>query len=464
MASNTISTFANRPAQGPRLPSTLAQYSVIVLVFLSITTPVVYLSDSLPWFKVEQLALPLILLIYCWLVLAGMARPIRLNAMFLIAGVYAICIAFSIFYGSVLLGQPVITRDMYEIPKVFLPVLFFSLAVEADLSESSMLRLLKVFALAIFLVCLYAWAQWMGLGISHSLASYYSGGSHDEGSLSHYRRVYSTMGNPNFLGELMTWSIVIFTLAALFKIGSRLVNLVMAFSCLTTLVMTGSRYGLIDTAFGLILILFLPSFFTRRRLAPLAMLLVLLPVFGWLGFTIANRNQATLDRIATLHNPLQADSLRDRVDDLWRDAAGEFLRSPFFGQGPAKTKFTGVFTDSEYLDVLKKFGVVGFCVYLGFFLFPLTVLWKGLQRAAKLGPEFEVEAPARIWAARVSFIMVATALVMNVGMSSFYQAGIQGFLWMWFGIGVGAVKSIDSLALRQYRNSSSEGRQASSLH
>jgi O-antigen ligase len=439
---STIDTMPNRQ----RPAAALAQVSVIVLIFFSITAPVIYLSASLPWFKVEQLALPFILLVYGWFVLVGMARPVQTNAMFLIGGLFALCIGISVCYGSVLLGQTVILRDFYDIPKALLPVAFFTLALEADLSESSLRRLLDLFSLALLLVCLYAWAQWKDLGVSHFLAQFYSGGAHDEGSLAHYRRVYSTMGNPNFLGQLMTWAIVAFTLAALFKIGSRTRNLTMALACLVTLVMTGSRYGLLDTALGLVLILFLPSFFNRRRLVPLVILLVLLPVFGWVGFTVANRNRATFDRLLTLHDPLKTDSLRDRVDDLWQDALDEFLRSPFFGQGPAKTKFSDVFTDSEYLDVLKKFGIVGFFVYLGFFLFPLTILWKGLKKVARYGPQLEQLAPAKFWAMRLAFIMASTSLVMNVGMSTFYNAGIQAFLWMWLGIGVGALYSVDSLS------------------
>ena len=438
----------------PSVAANLAHFCVIALIFVSVTAPVVYLSTSLPWFKLEQLALPIILFVYGWFVLAGMARPVRPNAMYLIGGVYVLCICVSLFFGSVLLGQTVILRDFYEIPKALLPVIFFTLALEADLSEASLHRLLSFFVLAMVLVCLYAWAQWMDLGVSHILTPFYSGGEHDEGSLSHYRRVYSTMGNPNFLGEVMTWSVVAFTLAALFKIGSRFRNLAMAFASLITLVMTGSRYGLLDTGLGLALVLILPSFFNRRRMAPLAILVVLLPVFVGVSFAVANRNQATFDRLLTLHDPLKADSLRDRVDELWRDAADEFLRSPLFGQGPAKTKFSDVFTDSEYLDVLKKFGIVGFLVYLGFFIFPLVVLWKGLKRAARYGPQLEEQVPAKFWAMRVAFLMVSTAMVMNIGMSTFYNAGIQAFVWLWLGIGVGAVRSVDSLSrLQQTRYS-----------
>ncbi|MBZ5502959.1 MAG: O-antigen ligase family protein [Acidobacteriia bacterium] len=412
------------------------------MVCLSVTAPVITVSSALPWFRIEQLALPAIVLSYLWLLLVGEARPVRPNWMFLIGVVYAICVSVSLLYGWVFLGHTVIVRDLYEIPKVFFPVVFFMLGLETDLTESSLRKLLGYFSLAMILVCLYAWAQWMDIGVSHTLANFYSGGAHDEGSLSHYRRVYSTMGNPNVLGQLMTWAIAGFTLAALLGVGNRLLNLVMTLACLVTLAMTGSRYGLLDTGAALGLLILLPSIFRGRRRASLALLLVLLPLFAGVVLFVAKSNRATGDRLQTLRNPLTTDSLSDRVNDLWRDAGEEFIESPFLGHGPAKTIFSGIFTDSEYLDVLKEFGGIGFLVYLAYYVYPARVLWKGLRRTAKSEPELESRIPATFWALHLSFIMTITALIMNIGMSSFYNLPLQGFLWMWMGIGAAAARSL----------------------
>lgn len=430
------------PDARPRFVSRLAQSSLIAMVCLSVTAPVITVSSALPWFRIEQLALPAIVLSYLWLLLVGEARPVRPNWMFLIGVVYAICVSVSLLYGWVFLGHTVIVRDLYEIPKVFFPVVFFMLGLETDLTESSLRKLLGYFSLAMILVCLYAWAQWMDIGVSHTLANFYSGGAHDEGSLSHYRRVYSTMGNPNVLGQLMTWAIAGFTLAALLGVGNRLLNLVMTLACLVTLAMTGSRYGLLDTGAALGLLILLPSIFRGRRRASLALLLVLLPLFAGVVLFVAKSNRATGDRLQTLRNPLTTDSLSDRVNDLWRDAGEEFIESPFLGHGPAKTIFSGIFTDSEYLDVLKEFGGIGFLVYLAYYVYPARVLWKGLRRTAKSEPELESRIPATFWALHLSFIMTITALIMNIGMSSFYNLPLQGFLWMWMGIGAAAARSL----------------------
>jgi O-antigen ligase len=426
----------------PRVAVRIARATAVALICFSIIVPVINLSSAMPWFKIEQLAVLPIILAYAWLLLAGRAKLISLNPLFLIGFLYSLCILVSLAYGSLFLGHTAIVRDIYEVPKILFPVIFLTLGVEANLNEQSLRRLLDFLSLTILLICLYAWAQWMNLGISDYLARFYSGGEHIEGALSHYRRVYSTMGNPNVLGQLLTWSIGAFTLAALFRVGDRFRNLAMSFVCVVTLVMTGSRYGLLNTGLVLLLILCLPSSLRRQRLGATALLLVLFSVFGGVAYFVASGNATTFDRLQTLRNPLTTDSYRARVDALWRDAGEEFIQSPFFGHGPAKAIFSDVITDSEYLDVLKEFGLVGFFIYLGYFAYPLVKLWQGLKHARAASASLEQALPATFWALRLSFIMVVTALAMNIGMSTLYNPALQGFLWLWLGIGISAGRSL----------------------
>jgi len=428
----------SRPVHG------LAQLTLIALICLSVTLPVITISSSLPWFKIEQLALPAIFLAYLWMVLAGFVVPIQPNMLFAVGAVYAVCVSLSLVYGSVLLGHDLVLSDFYEIPKALLPVAFFTLGLEARLSERNIRRLLSWFSAALVLVCLYAWAQWMDLGISHFLAPFYSGGAHDEGALSHYRRVYSTMGNPNILGQLMTWGLTAFALALWFEVGNRFRNLALAAACLITMVMTGSRYGIIDTAIAMLLISWLAWKSRRRRSFAFLALLVILPATAWTVFGIAGTNRATLDRLETLRNPLTTDSLRGRVDELWQDAADRFLESPVLGHGPAKSIFAGIITDSEYLDVLKEFGLVGFMVYLLYFLVPLRSLWNALRYSVWSALDVQPQWTGRLWLIRTAFVMGVIALAMNIGMSTFYSQPLQGFLWMWLGAGVGAARDFES--------------------
>jgi O-antigen ligase len=425
-----------------RISQSMAQMSIITMMCAAILVPGITFSQALPWFKAEQVFLPVIFLAYGLLLLAGLARTIRFNGMFVIAFLYTFSIILSIWYGSAVLGHSAILRDYYEFPKIWLPVIFFTIGYEAELSEKSIRRLMVCLATAIGLVALYAWGQWASLGITFRIDPYYSAGEHINGALARYRRVFSTMGNANVLGQLMTWSIAAYLLAFLSRIGNRARNLGMVFVCLVTLAMTGSRYGLLTTCLAVVMVLALQSASGRRRRSQLALLLLLVPVFALTIQTVATTNKSTSERFSTLQRPLEVDSLRTRLDELWKDAGNDFAQSPFIGHGPAKKIYTDIITDSEYLDVLKEFGIIGFCIYLAYYLFPLHLLWKGLRSAKRAGPWLEESLPAQMMAVRLSFIMIVTAMVMNIGETTFYSQVLQGFLWIWMGIGARSAKTI----------------------
>ena len=432
------------------LAQTAAQAGIVTLVCASILAPAITLTESLPWVKAEQLLLPVVFLGYGWMLLSGSAQLIRFNRMFIVGAIFTLSIILSIWYGAEILHHEVLLRDYYEIPKAWLPVLFFTIALEANLSESGLRRLLNWFAGAILIICIYAWAQFANFGFTYWLNTFYSGGTHIDNGLLNHGRVYSTMGNANVLGQLMTWSIVAFTLAFLFGVGSRVRNIVLLFACSVTLGMTGSRYGLITTAIGVALIFVLPSGTGRRRLAQLGLFLLFLPGFVWAFNTAVQRNEGNAQRLESLRHPLEVDSLRARLDYLWRDAAADFLSSPLFGYGPAKIFYTGVFTDSEYLDVLKEFGLIGFLPYLAYYLIPMFLLWRGLRAAKRPAHANDDQYAATLLTLRLAFLMAVTALLMNIGESTFYNQLLQAFLWMWFGLGVNAAGKFENTPPVEY--------------
>ena len=414
------------------------------MVFVSITAPAIVLSPSLPYFKTEQLLIPVVVAVYVWLLLAGVARPIRLNGMFLVGLAYCLCNIISITYGSTVLGHPVNVRDYYELPKVWLPVAYFTIAYEAELSETGLRRLMAWFSLAALLVCFYAWGQFLSLGFTYKLNPYYSSGGHIDLALKFARRVYGTVGNANALGALMTWCVVLFVLAILLRIGSRLHYGLVAFACLVTLIMTGSRYGIATLALGLVLIFSPGSLAARRNLPKLGIALLVIPLVVWTYLAVSGSNTRTLERYQTLSNPLQVDSLRERLDQLWPMAWADFSKSPLVGHGPGKSFLwgRGGYIDSEYLDVLRGTGIIGFLVFFAYYLYPQYLIRKG-QRAARCldTPQWE-RLPANRMVIQATFIMGVLALIMNLGMSTFGTLFLQGFLWLWLGIGARAAVTV----------------------
>ncbi len=421
---------------------------MIALICACVLAPPIRFSDNFPYVRAEQLLLATVVVGYAWFSLAGYARKIHLNGMFVVGALYAFCIALSTWYGADMLHHQVILRDFYEIPKVLFPVLFFTVAYEAELSEESLRMLLKCFGMAAFLVCFYAWSQFANLRFTYGLNGFYSGGEHIDLLLTNVGRVYSTMANPNVLGQLMSWCLVAFTMAALSGVGNRIWNIVLAFACLVTLAMTASRYGLITASLGILLIFVFPSRSGRRRTTQLVLLMVLLPVFALTFKAVATANRSGIQRIQTLKDPLHTDSLQGRLDVRWVDAAHDIARSPWIGNGSAKEFFGDIITDSEYLDTAKQFGIVGFSVYLAYYFFPLYLLWKGLKAGQRAGSLYEERMPATLLTIRLSFVMIILALAMSIGESTFTNLLLQGFLWMWMGLGARCAQTLRDAARR----------------
>lgn len=138
-------------------------------------------------------------------------------------------------------------------------------------------------------------------------------------------------------------------------------------------------------------------------------------------------------------------SLRKRLDTLWLDALEQFLQSPVFGHGPARIMFSEIYTDSEYLQILKQFGLVGLIPYLCYFLVPLVMIWRGIKAISRAGPLLEQEWRGTYWALCVGFLIAVTCLVMNIGMGTYYDTSLVAFTWMWMGIGASCGNRVSKL-------------------
>lgn len=445
MGAATIRAMPRPDAKLSHFAQLCGQASIFALLCLAITYPPISVTTDVR-IKIEQALLPVIAIVFALLLLAGLVRPIRFNGMFLLGFLFCISVIISMSYGADILHHRLIVRDYYEIPKVWFPVAFFTVAYESSLNETSLRRLLKVFAFPVLLVCLFGWAQFLHLSIVSHLNPIYSGGEHIDIGLDLERRIFSTMGNANILGILLTWTFSAYTMAFLHRVGARALNFIVAVSCLITLVMTGSRYGLLTTILGLAMIFGMAGAAGRKRLRPLLALMLLLPLFGFVFQYIGTRYVVTSSRFQELKKPLEVRSVRARLDILWVDALDYFHRSPIVGHGPAKTIFTGVYTDSEYLNILKFYGVVGFLPYIGYYLFPVFLIWKGLKAARRAGLLLEDRIPATFLVLRLGTIMGITAVVMNIGETTYLDPEVQGVLFIWLGLAARAAATIEGFA------------------
>lgn len=448
----TTQFMATSPAPGIALRQFWGAAGVLFLMCVSLLAPGLTLGNSSLTIKGEVLLLPMVIAIYLWLLLAGRVCTISFNGMFIVGALFCACVSLSLFYGSAVLGHAVILRDLYELPKACLPIVFFTLGYEANLSDKSLRRVFQFLAGSLFLVCLFAWAQFFRLPFTGRLNSFYSAGEHADRTLVAINRVYSTMGNPNVLGQLMDWGVAAFLLALLLGVGSWKRNLLLLGSCFVTLAMTASRYGMLGAVLDFILILglLMPSLKNRRRAVQVGLLALSLPVFLLVFRFVESSTFGVSQRFEELRHPLQVDSLRTRLDVVWHEAWTYIAASPWLGHGPAKQVFSDVVTDSEYLDILKQFGVVGFLPYLGYFLLPLALIVGGLRAVRNTGHFLEDRYPATLLAVQLAFVMGVTALFMNIGETTLRNAPLQGFLWMWLGLGARAAQTATEISRTRF--------------
>jgi len=430
-------SLVQRQPQGRRL----GEAGFLLILFACMALPPIRLRDLDFLIRPELVVLSALVLLYGWLLLAGLARPIRFNAMFLVALSFCAAVLISMIYGADALHHQLVSSDYFEIPKAWLPALYFTVAYESNLSERALKRLLTFMAVPTLFVCVYAWAQRLEWNIAYRLNPYFAGGEHNEASLQVYGRVYSTFGNPNVLGQFLSWMIVLYAAAAIFQVGGHLRNVGIVSICMVTAVLTGSRYALLSTGIGLVVLLFLVAG-SPRSATRMAGLLLLIGALASIFVVTQNSSRQTQKRFEELRHPSDVASLRDRLDNLWLEAGNFIASSPIVGHGPAKQIFGSALTDSEYLDVLKQFGFVGFIPYLFYYLWGLHRLRRGLKAGQCLGPFFEGQNPATYLFVRAGLPIVIMALIMNVGMFTYYNWTIMGFLWLLIGLTARAGKTL----------------------
>jgi O-antigen ligase len=426
------------------------ELSVLILMITCLLAPNVEFDPNLI-LPIEVLMLPVICYLYFLLACMDSVRPLRVGFLQVSGALFSLSVLVSMFYGSTFLNHEILTRDYYEVVKVLLPVLFFTIAYEADLDDRALRRLLALLSFATLLVCLYGWAQFLNVPGTDRLNSYYSsGGAHALG-LELERRVYSTLANPNVLGQFLSCALICYVLKFLSKVGNRIGSAIIALTIASTLVLTGSRYALIVSAFGLLLVIQLTFSGTEqivKQLVSATLLLVVLICTFLVTKNAASDSQAAR-RFQELSHPSEVQSLRDREDFLWLDALEYFESSPIFGHGPNKAIFTGVWTDSEYLDVLKSYGMTGLALYLTIHLWVLIQLWRGLRAQSMCGSRVRVLLSGELLLVRFGFFLILAGLAMNIGMATYFNSKFNTVFWLILGIAVRSAHRMTGAAVQR---------------
>src|SRR5215831_9733220 len=162
--SRLLQTGSSEPRT--RASQYLGEIGIIVLLCACILAPQWEASPTQPKMRRELFVLVGFIIAYGWMLLSGRARKLRQHGFYLIAALFTISVSLSLAYGVNILHHGLSIRDFTEIPKAWLPMLFFSAGYEVQLSESGLRRLLNCLAVATVLICLFGWAQFLNLRIA----------------------------------------------------------------------------------------------------------------------------------------------------------------------------------------------------------------------------------------------------------------------------------------------------------
>lgn len=345
-----------------------------LILFSIILTPSLAIG-SLPAIRLDQL----IAAIYVFLSLGYTKRVKKTHAQFATLYVgFAIIIVSSIFVGS-LMGIRAGVRDFFELYKIMVYLGVYLATVLIVKTEEDRRKVLDFMILCLLISVAISVQQYfnlMGLNARYvpliapihyrSLVNNYP-----------YPRVVGMAPNPNVyafmvgIGVIVSWGIYI--------VSKDKRKLLLLFALLIGLLMTRSRTGFLFTAMGVIAFTFFYFKSNRvfqngkidKRMARTLMISIcVLLVLGLLVFRFLPK-ELTWRLIAGFS--IDADASFQARLVAWAEHLRYFQQSPILGIGPAKSiEYVRMHVDSDWVTLLKQYGLIGTTYVVFTFLFPLV--------------------------------------------------------------------------------------------
>lgn len=344
------------------------------IIFLALLAPPLNISSSLPLIRPDEL----LIYLFCPLILldGGFSSSFHTRSLTFIKiyGLFLLAFLISTIYGKYFLDVPVGRRDYFEFVTTFKYLLVFMVFSKITITEIQVKKLLHFILLLILISGVFGLLQYYSLfGFDTLTAPLYL----QERLHIFDNRVTGTFKNPNtfssilLIGHIIALSIFLFTR----NIIEKYYTFVSILGIVILILFAGSRtvlfiYFLITIA--LLTIGVFTSGINKKQITLLISFLVIgfFISVSFLSYEIIVRLESGLDFLGD-----ESLGLRFLV---WFFNFQIFLDSPIIGWGPAKDLHPLV-VDNEYLLILRRHGVIGLFIFLGFYLYPLktslTYFW-----------------------------------------------------------------------------------------
>jgi len=350
----------------------LDEYHLLyVYLFVTFFIPLFEISSAMPKVRPEQLiaftAFPALLLLSKRESYPQLAFFIKFFIIFQLLQI------ISTLYGILELGVTSGFKDIVEIIRVAQYGLLAYTIGHFTIDKNRLYEVIYII-IAFFALCsLIGFFQYFGiLGLDRITAPlYFEGSIHDV-----HVRMMGTFVNPNTFGTFMTFGTLIATGMFLYetKTSRRALLLLTIVLLFTTVVLTLSRTAFVAVAMGMLSLIPLYSYIRGYNffnfLVIFAALLVLIIVILFVM-------RDSLARYKTLLTFMEDKSWQMRLA-AWYINLKVFLHSPYLGWGIGFHQFSST-VDSEYILVLRRYGIIGFLAYLHFYILPFIHAFKSLK-------------------------------------------------------------------------------------
>lgn len=380
--------------------------AIIPLLIASILLPPIRIPGGIPALRVE-----LIIIISAWvfIIFGHFATGQELKIIrfpilkwFLFFG---IAILFSISYGVLIKGFPLLGRDFWEFGKLLEYFLIFTFVANLDLSEVD-IKHYYIFILVLFLVsAFFGFAQYFDFfNINTNISPYYAP-TQMRGLLAH-QRITGTTGNPNEFGIMMVFgvSIALAGILVLKKKRKKIFSWACFLFFILSIILTLSRSALISLSVVIIFLVLYKYLFMFGMKRWVKMLIIILPILIISFIIILNiAPEKFFFRIGGLSDIWSTTSLQARIR-VWGDIFEIWKGSPIFGWGPMKVTMTTIHVDNEWLLLLTRYGIFGVTIFLLWFM----KFYSGLMKIAKKTSFEEV----KLFSIALQAILLACAVFM----------------------------------------------------
>jgi O-antigen ligase len=350
-----------------------------VLFVVAVLFPYIRLPGRIPDIRPEFI---IVISAYVLLFLnhLAMGHPIRLRhfPVYKWFSLLVFSIMLSMLYASLFKGQSIIGRDYWEIIKLCLYLLIFVFVANENIDPVELKRFYKFVLIILMLSAFFGFLQYINFaGINEVVSPYYAP-TQMRGLLVH-GRITGTTPNPNEFGALMVLAASLALSGAMFfrEWKLQLLCWVALLVYGTALILTLSRTSLVSLFVAGATVIFF--FFKRKDIKYKSRRLW---IFLLLGCIIAIlilqvMPEKGFSRYAELRTFSEASSFQVRVE-IWKKHYAIWTESPWLGWGPGKADMSTI-VDNEWLFLLRRYGVIGLSVFLGF----CGCLFSGLSRIRK---------------------------------------------------------------------------------